>query len=314
MNILMVGHSGAGKTSFMAGLYRYVGEDPENYGIASKKASQRIQLSRMADALSKGIYPSGTDVQQKYEFAFTVAGNELMPFNWIDYRGGILLSDDPDESDMNKFMKAISTADALVVFLDGEKLIQPGSKWNMEYDILISCIENSLTVSHNSWFPISFVITKCDAIPDGAQFHGLSRFQSLFSQIEKSKKVGGMLVQCAITKDFYHIPFYVLAYSIYGGSTIYMNRCADAYKAAMKRAEDHRPTSLLGMLFGGVEQVLSGIAGFVDMGWETEYDKTWAAEYSAQKQEVLFEQLKACQKELEEKLQSWVNDDNVVIF
>ncbi len=310
----MVGHSGSGKASFMAGLYKYVGEDPENYGISSKNETQKRQLARMASALTQGKYPSGTDVQQRYEFAFTVAGHELMPFNWIDYRGGILLSDDPDESDMNKFMSAIKSADALVVFLDGEKLIQQGARWNMEYDILISCIESSLTVSHNSWFPISFVITKCDIVPDGAEFYGLSRFHSLFSQIEKSQSVGAMLVQCAITKELYHIPFFVLAYSIYGGSPIYINRCVEAYDAAMRRAEAHRPTSLLGRVFGGVEQILSEIAEIVDMDWETEYDKTWAAEYSAQKQEQLFNQLNLCKSELEEKLKSWSKDDLVTIF
>lgn len=314
MNILMVGHSGSGKTSFMAGLYKYVGEDPENYGISSKNENQKRQLARMASALSQGKYPSGTDVQQRYEFAFTVAGHELMPFNWIDYRGGILLSDDPDESDMNKFMSAIKSADALVVFLDGEKLIQQGARWNMEYDILISCIESSLTVSHNSWFPISFVITKCDIVPYGAEFYGLSRFHSLFSQIERSQSVGAMLVQCAITKELYQIPFFVLAYSIYGGSPIYKNRCVEAYNSAMRRAAAHRPTSLLGRVIGGVEQVLSGIAGMIDMEWETEYDKTWAAEYSAQKQEQLFNQLTMCQSELEEKLKSWSQDNLVTIF
>ena len=314
MNILMVGHSGAGKTSFMAGLYKYVGEDPENYGISAKRSTQKLQLSRMARDLVNGTYPSGTDVQQKYEFAFTVAGKELMPFNWIDYRGGILLSEEPDDEDMNKFMKAIKKADALVVFLDGEKLVQPGAKWNMEYDILISCIESSLTVSHHSWFPISFVITKCDKVPDGASFHGLSRFQSLFSQIDKSKTVGAMLVQCAVNKDLYHIPFFVLAYSIYGGSPIYMNRCKKAYNAAVERANEHRPTSLIGKIFGGAEHLLSGIADIVDMGWETEYDKTWAAEYTAEMQEELFNQLSACQKELEEKLKSWAKEDLVTIF
>ena len=202
MDILMVGHSGAGKTSFMAGMYKYLGESAEGYGISAKKVNQKTQLKRMADSLVSGHYPAGTDVQSKYEFAFTVHGSDLIPFNWIDYRGGILLSDDPDDNDMDKFMSAIKQADALVVFLDGQKLLQAGSQWNMEYDILISCIERSLSVDHNSWFPISFVITKCDLIPDGASFNGLDRFSNLFSQIDKSDKVGAMLIQCSITPKF----------------------------------------------------------------------------------------------------------------
>ena len=40
MNILMVGHSRSGKTSFMAGMYRYLGESTEGYGISAKKENQ----------------------------------------------------------------------------------------------------------------------------------------------------------------------------------------------------------------------------------------------------------------------------------
>ena len=265
MNILMVGHSGAGKTSFMAGLYKCCGEDTENYGIKAMNESQKRQLKKLAKGLSKGKYPAGTDVQQQYEFFFTVGGSEVMPFNWIDYRGGILLSEDPDESDMDKFMKAIASADALVVFLDGLKLIEKNSRWNMEYDILISCIENSLSVSHKSWFPISFVITKCDTLPDNAKFYGLSRFNALLQQIDQNEDVYAMLLQCAVTPDFCHLPFFVLAFSILGGAPIYQRRCADAYEVALRRAESHRPTSIIGKIFAAGEVILNGIEGMFEM-------------------------------------------------
>lgn len=310
----MVGHSGAGKTSFMAGMYKYLGEDTEGYGISAKNQAQKSQLKRMAQALDRGAYPAGTDVQSRYEFAFTVHGDELVPFNWIDYRGGILLSDDPDDRDIDKFMDAIKKADALVVFLDGLKLIQPGARWNMEYDILLSCIERSLTVKHKSWFPISFVITKVDIVPDGATFHGLQRFNNLFSQIEKNDNVGAMLMQCAINKDCYHLPFFVLAYSIYGGSSIYINRCIDSINRARSKAENHRPTSFIGKVFGVGEQILKEVFDIVDMGWETEYEKTWAAEKSEQEFMAEFERLNACADELKSKLIDWQNNTGLVNF
>ncbi len=311
MNILMVGHSGAGKTSFMAGLYKYLGESADGYGISAKKEHQKKQLGGMADALSQGKYPAGTDVQSQYEFSFTVNGEDLIPFNWIDYRGGILLSDSPDDSDMDKFMAAIQKADALVVFLDGQKLSQVGSRWNMEYDILISCIENSLTVNHQSWFPISFVITKCDLVPDNASFHGLGRFENLLSQISQSKTVGAMLIQCSITSESFYSPFLVLAYSVYGGTPIYINRTIKAINSAQRRAEEHRPTSLLGKLFGGVEMVLSGAAEIFDSGWQTEYEKTWAAEADANKMQLKLEELHNRAEELKGKLEKW-QEDNLI--
>ena len=52
----MVGHSRSGKTSFMAGMYRYLGESTEGYGISAKKENQKEQLTKMALDLSKGRY------------------------------------------------------------------------------------------------------------------------------------------------------------------------------------------------------------------------------------------------------------------
>lgn len=103
MNILMVGHSGAGKTSFMAGMYKNLGDAQEGYGIRAKDSTQKKNLERMAQNLSVGQYPSGTDIQQMYRFELTCAGKDVVPFNWMDYRGGILLSEDPDDEDMDNF-------------------------------------------------------------------------------------------------------------------------------------------------------------------------------------------------------------------
>lgn len=314
MNILMVGHSRSGKTSFMAGMYKYLGESKEGYGIRAKNSTQKKNLERMAAGLSQNRYPAGTDVQQKYDFALTANGEDIIPFNWIDYRGGILLSDDPDEGDMDKFLKAIKQADALVVFLDGQKLADKSGRWLMEYDILLSCIENSLDVDHKSWFPISFVITKCDLVPAGAQFYGLERFNTLFSQIQASQKVGGTLIHSVINSENYYTPFLALAYCIYGGTPIYISKRVEAMQYASRRAESHRPTSLLGKIFGVGEQIVKEAADIVDLGWETEYEKTWAAEQDYENEAANLQVLQSIAEDLKGKLEQWSKDDVIFTF
>ena len=312
----MVGHSGAGKTSFMAGMYKYLGDDQDEYGIRAKDSIQKVSLERMAKRLSKGIYPAGTDIQQMYKFELTCAGNDVVPFNWMDYRGGILLSEDPDDDDMDKFMKSISSADALVVFLDGEKLAQRTSEWTMEYDILISCIENSLSIEHKSWFPICFVVTKCDKLPNGASFYGLKHFSTLFEQISQSKTVGGMLLQCSINPMTYCDPFLALAYCIYGGTPIYIQKRYDAMNNAAYRAKKHRPESFLGWLAAGAEEILNGAAQMVndDWGWETELDKANSANYDFEREKQQLEMLQTISENLKEKLLDWAEKDIVRIF
>lgn len=314
MNILMVGHSRSGKTSFMAGMYKYLGESKEGYGIRAKNSTQKKNLERMAAGLSQNRYPVGTDVQQKYNFALTVDGEDIIPFNWIDYRGGILLSEDPDEGDMDKFLKAIKQADALVVFLDGQKLADKSGRWFMEYDILLSCIENFLDVEHKSLFPISFVITKCDLVPDGAQFYGLDRFNTLFSQIQASQKVGGILIYSVINSESYFTPFLALAYCIYGGTPIYISKREEAKQYARQRAESHRPKSVLDKFIGVGEQILKEVADIVDLGWETEYEKTWAAEQDYENEAANIEVLKSIAKDLKGKLEQWSKDNVIFKF
>lgn len=316
MNILMVGHSGAGKTSFMAGMYKNLGDAQEGYGIRAKDSTQKKNLERMAQNLSVGQYPSGTDIQQMYRFELTCAGKDVVPFNWMDYRGGILLSEDPDDEDMDNFLKSISSADALVVFLDGEKLSEQTSEWTMEYDILISCIENSLSIEHKSWFPICFVITKCDMLPEGASFYGLKHFYTLFEQISQSKTVGGMLLQCSINPFDYYTPFLALAYCIYGGTPIYIQKRNDAKNNAAYRAQKHTPETLIGWFAVGIEEVLNGVVQVVndDWGWETELDKANSANHDFEREKAQLEFLKAIAEELKYKLIEWSENGFVQLF
>lgn len=310
----MVGHSGAGKTSFMAGMYKFLGNSKEGYGIRAVNSNQGQQLAHMAKNLDDGIYPAGTDIQQVYNFWLTCNGKDVISFNWMDYRGGILLTDDPDEEDMNKFMEAIKKADALIVFLDGQKLAQNTSRWTLEYDILISCIENSLDVEHSSVFPICFVITKCDLVPDSASFYGLKRFSTLLDQISDSETVRGMLLRCAINKDSIIDPFFALSYCLYYGTPIYIQRIEDAKKEAIRRANYHRPETLIGKIFGVGEQIVKEVFDIVDLGWETEYEKTWSAEADYEKENANLEYLRSISEDLKEKLVEWTNKDFIFTF
>jgi hypothetical protein len=317
MNILMVGHSRSGKTSFMAGMYRYLGEEKDGYGISAKNSKQKESLQKMANGLAKNRYPAGTDVQQMYNFRFTVGGEEIMPFNWMDYRGGILLSDDPDDGDMDNFLKAIKEADALVVFLDGEKLADNTGRWSMEYDILLSCIESSLEyLDHKTTFPINFVITKCDLLPDNTKFYGLERFYSLFDQISQSDTVGAMLTQSVINSEFYYMPFFTLAFCIYGGTPIYISKRRKAMEEAEKRHKRHAPDTFIGEIFAGLEHVGSRIAGILDSDWQwdSEIDLANKAERDFEREYYNLQRLQAVAEDLQEKLQQWSNDNLITLI
>lgn len=47
MDILMIGHSRSGKTSYMAGLYKLYGDDPEGFGLWMSDSAKSQKLKKL---------------------------------------------------------------------------------------------------------------------------------------------------------------------------------------------------------------------------------------------------------------------------
>ena len=216
MKILMIGHTGAGKTSFMAGMYRNLGNKTTGYGIYAINESQRNQLERTSKNLESGIYPAGTDIQSTYQFEFRVNNKVLMPFEWVDYRGGALYSTNNKEAELQILMSQINNCDALIVFLDGTKLTRNSWDNQTEYDVILSCIHQALRQKRTFWFPVSFVVTKFDTLSEDDKLIGLKYFESFFSQCNNSADVHAMLSKSIVNAHQFSSTLYPLLFSIYG--------------------------------------------------------------------------------------------------
>ena len=313
MNIMMVGHSRAGKTAFMAAMYKYLGEDKSGYGIHAEDTNQRMNLKRMADNIVKGIYPNQTDMQSQYKFTFTIEGKDVMPFNWLDYRGGLLTSKNPTNKEQEEFMTALKYADALIVFLDGEKLSDPSSRWNNEYRMLISCIQGAIREQREYVYPICFVITKCDIYGDFS--YGLTHFKPLFEQIESAQHVEAMVLRSVVNKDCLVYPFAALSYCIFRGLPFYEKRRLSALEEAKKRYDSHKPESLIGWIFAVIEEIARGtIEVLFDGGWNTELDLANMAEKDIEREYAKLQLLGEVHEDLESKIIDWIKKDILIHF
>jgi hypothetical protein len=153
-------------------------------------------------------------------------------------------------------------------------------------------------------------------VPDGASFCGLKRFSNLFTQINKSKTVGAMLMQCAITSESFFAPFLSLAYCIYGGTPIYINKREEAKRRAAAKYATHRPETIIGWLAAGAEALLNAGAQFIneDWGWETELDKANSAEWDFNRESEQLAFLQTIASDLKEKLLDWSKKDMITIY
>ena len=239
MNILMIGHSRSGKTSYMAGLYKQYGDKKDGIGIWTSNSSKRAKLATIANNISKGIYPSGTDISSEYNFWLQINDKLIIPFNWYDYRGGALTENSKNSKDAEKLIERIEKADALIIFLDGEKIVsETDDELEDDYEILMWAIQKAMVNKHiDNYFPISFVITKGDMYSDYSPLYnsdGLRFFMPLFENIKTGDTAAGMISVCEVAKSGIYNVFPPLLFSLYYGMPDYIQRQMSEYNSEIE--------------------------------------------------------------------------------
>lgn len=239
----MIGHSGSGKTTYMAGLFARMEGGVASYSIShamnwssgfssvnERYKSQKENLERLATNLEKGVYPSGTDIHQEYNFYLKSTGEHSIPFDWYDYRGGALFEKTSFSKDVADLHNRIITADAMIVFLDGNVLVQNSEKNIRQYQRLVYIINKAIgerNMQEEEYFPISFVITKGDMHEDDNLFDcpGFNYFDNaIFSTIKNSTSVAALTTITEVNKDNIFNVHFPLLFSVYHGLDSYARR------------------------------------------------------------------------------------------
>ena len=122
LNVMMVGFSGTGKTSYMGAMYKIFNQRGYNgFRIRATDDVHHRAFSSIGRRLSEGIYPDGTDVRDIYEFELRHNNEDVLRFNWMDYRGGVL--SERGNSELEQVVDQIVKADALMVFIDTPRFV-----------------------------------------------------------------------------------------------------------------------------------------------------------------------------------------------
>jgi len=196
MKVMMIGFSGSGKTTYMGGMYALLNVEPcEGFSLRAKKTTDHANFMKIGSNIVDGIYPKGTDILEDYRFSLVYDDDELLDFDWHDYRGGVLAS--ADSPDFDVVVDQIMDSDALIVFLDLTMFAQGKTAERRCVSTLqriMSLVQNvTAQLPDDAGFPISFVFTKLDCCPDGAtETPGWKLFQQIIETISEGKQINGM--------------------------------------------------------------------------------------------------------------------------
>ena len=246
MRVMMIGFSGAGKTTYMGALYSLLNKKPcEGFSLRANSNSDHEKFLQIGARLARGIYPKGTDILQEYQYSLLYKGKNILEFDWYDYRGGVLAA--ADSPDFDTVVSQIMNSDALVVFLDST-MFMPGepaeSRCVNTWKRIMAIVQN-VTASRpeGTVFPISFVLTKSDCFPNGGnETKGWKLFKRVVKMISEDEhgKICGICVETAVRCQNQKYETWGLEYPFLFSMYAAMDKKYSEYAYAHQRAIDRR--------------------------------------------------------------------------
>ncbi len=210
INVMMIGFSGAGKTSYMIALYnRFCSEQVAGFQLRAVDDDEHECFIDLGTDLDMGFYPASTDIHSSYNFNLFYKEEEVLEFNWSDYRGGVL-GDKSHET--NRVVNDIVSSDALIIFLDSTKFYEEGGKpmvriMNRIQQLMMQTISKKET---DDYFPVSFVFTKLDEV-DLVKMRNSAAFRLFMDKvvplIQQSQDAMGLFTFTIVGEDNYNIEY-----------------------------------------------------------------------------------------------------------
>ena len=202
--IFTLGTSGAGKTCFMASMFNRLSSYKPDIGfyLEVPDNKQRILLQNVYNEMTDPYneWPSGTVGESQWHFTSVVSANgssyDVFRFTYLDYAGGHLT--DPSQADLLDAQAKVAEADAVLVLLDGQKILHrlegkedliddPKKRIGAELNFVLPYLNKSPKK------PIHFVISKWDLLEGKHSFAAvrncLLRYENFAALIEQREQL-----------------------------------------------------------------------------------------------------------------------------
>ena len=210
MNIFMLGHSGVGKTTYMASMYGAMQVGVDKFSLASRYIRDHDGLVSLARDIQRGAYPPPTALKSSCDFYLKYDGRRFFPFTWSDYRGGAL-TERSNSEDARKLVRDLSKCDGILVFCDSE---QAASRRGADRDIrrMTSLIGEALSQLKRP-IPIGIVFTKYDLVEEIDE-HMWASVEGLCQVVDASENFAGVVipVACGSRPENIELPLLFLLY------------------------------------------------------------------------------------------------------
>ncbi|WP_436531848.1 TRAFAC clade GTPase domain-containing protein [Actinoplanes sp. HUAS TT8] len=198
MNIVMLGRSSAGKTTYVSLMYDLMSRGVAGFRVSADPGTDR-RLRSAAEGIRQGRYPFASGTHTSYDLMLRFGGVNIFPFTWRDYRGASLSELTGQSEDARRLHDDLRTADGLVLFADAPGLLRdgPGSS---DARLLSGLARRAVALRGERLTPIAIVLTKVDLVDrtDPAVLERLrAPFRPLVDAVARTVHVQGVIVPVA---------------------------------------------------------------------------------------------------------------------
>jgi len=197
MDILMLGQSNAGKTSYVSAMYATMTNGVSGFTVRAERSADHQRLCRNAERMRGGVYPPATDQRSVYNLQLWHAGDRVFDFMWRDYRGGALVESSESPQAM-QLRTDIANAGGLVVMIDSTELTG-GPRARSRVRPLIATTIRLLSTRENI-MPLVIALTKWDLVrasEEQTQQAASDLLGDLVSAVGDTKHIYGTLIPIA---------------------------------------------------------------------------------------------------------------------
>jgi GTPase SAR1 family protein len=193
MKIVELGHSGVGKTTYMASMYGALQNRINGFSLKARNSSNHTRLLSLATAIKTNQYPAATEQRSEYDFDLQYQGNNALLFSYADYRGKAI-RESSDSEEARLLQRDLSESDGIMLFCDCQALVRGDSRIN-EIRRMTALVSNALK-GLNHPISLAIVLTKVDLVEEFPE-NLLAPFESLITAIQASNLVKGALIPVA---------------------------------------------------------------------------------------------------------------------
>jgi hypothetical protein len=173
IKITMLGTTGAGKTSYLLGMYAVMQTGIQGFTLAAKDMDLDLELIQRWEKLislkGEDRWPTpNAAAMEYYGFDFSYGFRPLMGFEWLDYRG-LALSDRSTEQDVTDLVQYLQASACLFLCISGEYLtgeLTPNTVREIKSDRMNQFVQqyvsNNKQPNSQQPFPVAIIITKYD--------------------------------------------------------------------------------------------------------------------------------------------------------